>query len=141
MMNWHFMSRSTDEYEPNRWVPFGAAIGFHLFLIIWNPTILKASPYTIATPMITVKVMDHLPVLEPPKRAPVPKVEKKPVHKAKKSGLSPVTHPRPISITPHHMTPKAPPKPVAPKLFVSRITMPKFVPHQADEPMAASPLP
>jgi len=125
-----------DKYATNKWVPFAAALGFHAFLLILNPTILKASSYVMSMPVINVKMMDHLPVIEPPK--PVQrKVEKKHVHKAKKSGLSPSAHARPIPVMRHHLIPK----PAAHIPFVSKITMPKFVPHAADEPIAASPIP
>ena len=44
----------------------------------------------------------------------------------------------PIAITRH----KLPPKPVAaPKPFVSKIEIPKFMPKQTEEPIAASPIP
>src|SRR5258706_3486942 len=125
-----------DKYETNKWVPFAAALGFHIFLVIWDPTILKASSYVMSTPVINVKMMDHLPVIEQPK--PVErKIEKKRVHKAKKSGLSPSAHARLIPVMRHHVMPK----PAAHIPFVSKITMPKFVPHQPDEPIAASPIP
>jgi len=144
MLNSRALSFSMDEtYEINKFIPFAAALGFHIFLAIWDPTILKAGSYTMQTPTITVKIMDHLPVMGQPKRmAPKPvvkKVEKKPpVHKAKKSGLSHTFHAHPIAVTRHPMMAI---KHSAPKPFVSKITMPKFVPHEADEPIAASPLP
>src|SRR5437764_3340844 len=120
-----------DKYATNKWMPFAAALGFHMFLLIWDPTILKASSYVMSTPVISVKMMDHLPVIEPLKELPKPvppkpvhrKVEKKPpVHKAKKSGLSPVVHAHPIPVMHHHLMPK----PAAHIPFVSKITMPKF---------------
>ena len=131
-----------DYYLPNKWVPFAAAMAFHLFLVIWDPTILKASPYGFAHEVITVKMMDHLPVMEAPKPLPKPvekKIEKKHhvVKKAKKSGLSMSSKSKPLAITAH----KVVAKPAAPKPFVSKIAMPKFVPTETDEPIAASPMP
>jgi TonB family protein len=131
-----------DQYLPNKWVPFCAAMTFHMLLLMWDPTILKASAYHYAMQTIDVKVMDHLPVLEPVKPAPKPvekKVEKKhPAKKAKKSGLSISAKSHPLAVVPHKIAPKVHP---APKPFVSKIQMPKFVPTETDEPIAASPLP
>ena len=126
-----------DYYLPNRAVPFMAAFGFHIFLMIWNPTIWKTSPYNASTPVINVRVMDHFPTVAPVKPkvvppAPKPKhVEKRvPAKKAKKSGLSMSAKAKPMAITPHHkIVSKAL---AAPKPFVSKITMPKFVPRQSD---------
>src|SRR5258706_11629892 len=126
-----------DYYLPNKWVPFSAAMAFHVFLLMWDPTILKAGTYNMPAQIINVRMMDHLPVLEPVKPAPkviekkvVKKIEKKHVKKAKKSGLSLSTKAQPLAITRHKLTPK----PVAaPKPFVSKITMPKFVPTETDE--------
>jgi periplasmic protein TonB len=133
--------RLDDTYDSKMTVPFAAALAFHIFLLIWDPTILKAGTYQMSAPTINVNVMDHLPVMEPVKPAPKPvekKVQKKHVKKAKKSGLSMATKAQPLSITRH----KVAPKPVAaPKPFVSKIAMPKFVPTESDEPVAASPLP
>ncbi len=131
-----------DPYSPNMSIPFGAAIAFHIFLLMWDPTILKAGSYNMQSQVINVRVMDHLPILEPVKPVPKPvekKVEKKhKAKKAKKSGISMSKKAQPLSITRHKVTPK----PVAaPKPFVSKITMPKFVPTETDEPIAASPLP
>ena len=58
-----------DHYLPNRWVPFMAAMAFHAFLVIWDPTILKAGQSTLPIQAISVRMMDHLPVMEPPKPA------------------------------------------------------------------------
>ena len=129
-----------DKYATNKWMPFAAALGFHMFLLIWDPTILKASSYVMSTPVISVRMMDQLPVIEQPKPEPPKpvqrKIEKKPVHKrAKKSGLSPVAHAHPVPVMHHHLMPK----PAAHVPFVSKITMPKFVPRESDEPIAASP--
>ena len=91
------------------------------------------------SPVINIKMMDHLPVIEPVKPVVKPvekKIEKKVVKRAKKSGLSMASKPQPLAITHHKLTPKASPKP-----FVSKITMPKFVPTETDEPIAASPIP
>ncbi len=133
-----------DYYLPNKWVPFTAAFGFHIFLMIWDPTILKASPYTAAAQVITVRVMERMPVMEPvkPKVVPPPPkhVEKKhPVKKAKKSGLSMSTKAKPMAIIPHRKPAHV--APPAPKPFVSKITMPKFVPRETEEAIAASPVP
>ncbi len=128
-------------YEPNKWLPFGAAMAFHIFLVLWDPTILKASPYSMAAQVINVKMMDHLPVLEQPKPIPKPvvkKIEKRHVQRARKSGLSPSAHAHPVAVTHHKLMPRAN---AAPKPFVSKITMPKFVPHETDEAIAASPIP
>lgn len=130
-------------FGSNTLMPMLMAFGFHAFLVVWNPTILKASAYSIAAP-ITVRVMDHLPVQVLPKPPePVKKVEPKkevpkPVKKAKKSGLSLSSKPIPAKITPRS-TPK--PAPVAAKPFVSKIAIPKFVPQDIDMPIAASPMP
>jgi len=124
-------------YSPNPWIAFGAALGFHVFLLMWDPTILKASAYHMSTPMISIKLMDHLPVVQQPKPVVKP-VEKKRVKKARKNGLSMhrTAHPMPVS---HQRTM---PKPKAARHpFVSKITMPKFVPREMDEPIAASPIP
>src|SRR5216684_3972383 len=95
MINARAMAMLDEYYVTNRWMPFAAAMGFHLFLIIWDPTILKASTYNLAPVIINVKMMDHLPVIDAPKPAPTPapkpverKIEKKRVKKAHKSGLS-----------------------------------------------------
>jgi TonB family protein len=131
-------------YLPNKWIPFAAAMAFHAALLMWDPTILKASPYNFAAQIINVRMMDHLPVLEPVKPAPTPvekKIEKKHVKKAKKSGLSLST--KAVSRRPataRRAVWRAHPV-AAPKPFVSKITMPKFVPTETDEPIAASPLP
>ncbi len=125
------------------WIPFSAGLAFHIFLLMWDPTILRAGAYQMQAQTINVRMMDHLPVMEAPKPAPKPvekKVEKKQKHvkKAKKSGLSMSTKAQPLAITRHKLAPK----PVtAPKPFVSKIAMPKFVPTESDEPIAASPLP
>jgi TonB family protein len=141
MMNIGVMAFERD-YTTNKWMPFMAAMGFHIFLLMWDPTILKAGTYAMQSQIINVKMMDHLPVMEPvqPKPAPKPerKIEKKIIKKAHKSGLSLSAKTSPMPIMPHHLTAK----PIAaPKPFVSRIEMPKFVPHETDEPIAASPLP
>jgi len=130
-------------YSPNKWVPFGAALAFHAMLLMWDPTILKASAYNFQAQIINVKMMDHLPVMEPvlPKvQPPAPKpVEKKRVEKkAKKSGLSvhAPSHPAPVTKRNIVVKPHAAPKP-----FVSKITIPKFVPTDSETPIAASPMP
>lgn len=133
-------------FGSNTWMPMFAALAFHAFLVFWDPTILKASAYNVTAP-ISVRMMDHLPVVELPKPTPPPPVKKveakkpapKPVvKKAKKSGLSLSSKPTPAKITPRSV-PK--PAPVAAKPFVSKISMPKFVPRDSDMPIAASPMP
>src|SRR5579864_4658278 len=142
MMNTHVMMMD-DYYQTNKWVPFGAALAFHVFLIMWDPTILKAGSYNFPPQIINVKMMDHLPVIEPvAKPAPVPKpvekkIEHKHVKKAKKSGLSMAAKAHPVPVSHQRIVAK----PAAPKPFVSKIEMPKFVPHETDEPIAASPIP
>jgi TonB family protein len=125
-------------YSPNKWLPFGAALGVHVFLLMWDPTILKASAYKFTAPLINVKMMDHLPVLEPvkPKVMPEPAVDKR--RKAKKSGLSMKAKAHPAAPLHDRVAPKPA---AAPKPFVSKITMPKYVPTETDESIAASPLP
>jgi TonB family protein len=131
-----------DHYLPNKWMPFAAAMGFHIFLIMWDPTLMRAGTASFPTQVITVKMMDHLPVMEPAKPAPKPVVKKAEkrhaVKKAKKSGISMSAKSHPLAITRHKLTRKPL---AAPKPFVSKITMPKFVPTESDEPIAASPLP
>jgi TonB family protein len=124
-------------YQPNVTLAFAAALGFHVFLLIWDPTILKASAYQMAAPMISIRMLDHLPVVQQPKPVVKP-VEKKKVKKARKSGLSMqrTKHTVPVSRSRPVLKPRAAPKP-----FMSKITMPKFIPRESDEPMAASPLP
>src|SRR5882762_3269651 len=121
MINAGAMTMLDEYYVTNRWMPFAAAMGFHLFLLMWDPTILKASTYNLAPVIINVKMMDHLPVIEQPKIAPKPverKIEKKHVKKAHKSGLSLSAKPHPLAITRHPL----PPKPLAaPKPFQSKI--------------------
>ena len=130
-----------DDYLTNKWVPFIAAMGFHLFLLLWDPTILKAGTYSMAQQIINVKVMDRLPVVEQTKPVPKPerKIEKKHVHKAHKSGISMSRKSEPLAISRHPMTKM---KAVsAPKPFASKIAMPKFVPHETEDAIAASPIP
>ncbi len=129
------------QYMPSLWVPFGAAVTFHFLLLAWNPTMFASGPGLPDIPTMQVVFKDELPpVVEAPKPVPPPKpVEKKKElpKKAHKSGLA-MAHKKPL-----------PPAPVAharpapePKKFVSKITIPKFVPHAMDdEPIAASPLP
>lgn len=131
-------------FAPNPWLPMMAAMAFHAVLLVWDPTILKASHFELAAP-ISIRMMDHLPVLEAPKPPPpvVKKVEEKkpapkPVKKAKKSGLSLSAKSQPAVIAPHKPAKVAP---VAPKPFVSKISMPKFTPRDSDMPIAASPMP
>jgi len=130
-----------DFYLPNKWLPFGAAMAVHVMLFVWNPTLLSGGSYHVAPEVLQVQFMEKLPVMAPQPVKPVPKpVEKKPViKKAHKAGISVSRHQAPITITRHHVQPQhaAP----ARKPFVSKITMPKFVPHESDEPIAASPAP
>jgi TonB family protein len=132
-----FAMTQEESYQPNPMLAFGAAMGFHIFLLIWNPIILKASAYQMSAPVITVKMLDHLPLVQQPKPVVKP-VAKKAAKKAKKSGLSMHQAKHPAPVTRHHsvVRPKAVPKP-----FTSKITIPKFVPTDHDEPIAASPLP
>ncbi len=140
MMNTRMMTLE-EYYEPNKWIPFGAAMAFHIFLIMWDPTILKAGSYNFPAQIISVKMMDHLPMIEQPKPVSKPvvqKIEKRRVKKAKKSGLSMSSKAHPVAITRHKLMPRPA---AAPRPFVSKITMPKFVPRETDEPIAASPIP
>ena len=52
-----------DIYSPSPWPAFGAALAFHCFLLMWDPTILKASAYHMSTPVIRIEMLDHLPVV------------------------------------------------------------------------------
>ena len=45
-------------YSPNKMLPFAAAFGFHLFLLMWDPTILKSTAMNLSAPLINIKVMD-----------------------------------------------------------------------------------
>ncbi len=127
-------------YLPNRWMPFGAAITCHFMLLAWNPTLMPANPLQRAPAPMEVKVLDKMPsITEVKKPEPVkPKpIVKKVVKKAHKSGLSLSRPAKPIPVTTHAVVhAKATPHP-----FQSKITMPKFIPHASDEPLAASPAP
>ena len=127
-------------YLPNKWMPFGAALTFHFMLFAWNPTIMSAANTFHPPELMQVQFREALPVVEPvkPKVEPPKPVEKKHVKKAHKSGLSITHHPTPVAITRHHVV--AHPHP-APKRFVSKIEMPKFVPHASEDIVAASPSP
>ena len=128
-----------DLYVPNKWVPFGAALTFHFMLLAWNPTLMSGNSMN-PPEIMQVQFEDKLPIMAVKKPEPVvPKpVEKKIVKKAHKAGLSIAQHQqRAVPVTRHaaaHAQPTRHP-------FVSKITMPKFVPHESDEPIAASPAP
>ena len=121
-------------YSPNKWLPFGAAMTFHLALLAWDPTILKASAYAIPAQLINVRMLDHLPVIEPVKPVVKPLEKKHAVKKAKKSGLSMQARAHSVAGRIRRVAPKA-------KAYISKITIPKFVPRETDEPIAASPVP
>jgi TonB family protein len=121
-------------YLPNKWMPFGLAMAAHFLLLVWNPTIIKASAMHLSPQLIQIRFSTSLPpILEAPK--PVEKkksvTKKAAVKKAKKAGLA-LHKPKPITAQR-----KAPPA----KHFVSKIEIPKFVPGESAEPIAASPLP
>jgi TonB family protein len=126
-----------DWYQPNPWVAYGAAVGFHLFLFIWNPVVLKASAYHMAAPVIAIKLLDHMPLVQSPVPAVKP-IQKKAVKKAKRGGLSMhhAAHPAPVNR--HRLAARSRP---APRPFVSKITIPKYIPVDRDEPIAGSPIP
>jgi TonB family protein len=125
-------------YSPNKWLPFGAALAFHMALLAWDPTILKASAYLPAMPLINIKMLDHLPVIEPVKPAARPPAHRAAVKKARKSGLSMKAKAHPVTVSRHKAAPKVK---TAPRPFLTKITVPKFVPREIDEPIAASPMP
>lgn len=125
-------------YLPNQWMPFSAAMGFHFFLLLWNPVILSQGTSIKPPPPIEIKMADHLPSLDIPKPKPI---EKKVVKKAKKSGLAMQPKPAPVQITRRQPKPATKPAAEAPKRFVSKVEIPKFVPRSNDEPIAASPIP
>lgn len=129
-----------DLYVPNKWVPFGAALTFHCMLLAWNPTLVSENYMHPGPEVMQVRFEDKLPIMQVKKPAPVvaKPMEKKVVKKAHKAGLSLAQrHPKPLPMTRHAVAHAKP----APHPFVSKITMPKFIPHEDDEPIAASPAP
>lgn len=129
-----------ESYLPNKWIPFMGAFTFHILLFAWNPTILSGGNYRPSSELLNVTIRESMPVMEAPKPEVKP-VEKPPVvKKSKKSGLSISKKAEPVTIS---KKPRVTPAPVkaAPKPFVSKITMPKFVPRSSDEMLAASPAP
>lgn len=125
-------------YSPNKWMPFGAALGFHLFFLMWDPTIMKGAAFNIPAQLINIKVMDHLPVMAPARPVIKPAAKHHVNKKAKRSGLSMHAKAHPTPVSREHQAPKVK---AVPRPFISKITIPKFVPTGTDEPIAASPLP
>jgi TonB family protein len=131
--------RWEDTFAPSMKGPYLLAIAFHACLFIWNPTIMRSSDMKPITDYMQIKFEDKLPeITKPEVKKAVPKpVHKKVVKKAKKSGLSMAKKPEAVSVTR-----RAPAKAkAAPKPFVSKINIPKFVPRDSDEIIAASPAP
>jgi TonB family protein len=126
-----------DFYLADKRMPFIAAFACHAMLFVWNPTMMHANPLYRNVPTLEIKYLDRLPAA--PVKKPLPKpVEKHKPKKAHKSGLA--LHPKP-NPAPHISHSKPIPKP-KPKPFVSKIVIPKFVPHTMDDaPIAASPAP
>lgn len=118
-------------YTPNQTMPLMAAVALHAMLFILNPTILKrgVNPFN-GFPTMVIHTADHLPVLAPPLPKPVPKPV--PKHEKKKKGLA-RQHPKPIAAKP-----KPAPKPIVHKPFVSHIDMPKFLPRDNEDVLAAT---
>jgi TonB family protein len=134
--------RSLEEvFSPNPTLPLFAALGCHCLLFILNPTILKRGTSSFGElPPMVIKMADALPVLAPPipkpeiKQPPKPKAKPKPKPVPKKrAGLAPKMHPKPPIM-------QAKPKPVR-RTFISKVELPKFVPHDNDELLASSPRP
>ncbi|HVO32368.1 MAG TPA: energy transducer TonB [Elusimicrobiota bacterium] len=123
------------QYAPRLWGPYSAALAVHFMLIAWNPTLFVGGPSFAPPEMMQVEFRDQ-PVMEPalPKPPPPKVAEKKKPRKARhKSGLAKKA---PV-VAARHPTPRP-----APKRFVSKIAIPKFIPHSMDDaPIAASPIP
>lgn len=132
LLNWE------EAYSPGHKGPFTMAIIAHAFLFLWNPIVMKAGQFNPAEMYMNVTYRDTMPVVPPPpvvKPEPKKPEPKPPKKKAKKSGLSMSQKPKPMTITK-----KVEPKPT-PKPFVSKVTMPKYIPRSEDDMIAASPAP
>ncbi len=126
--------RSWDEaFISSKKGPFTLALLFHMSLFVWNPIIMK-SDLKPQEEFLQVKYQDAMPVIPKPE-VKKPEVKKKEVaKKAKKSGLTVTQKPKPMTITKK----VAPPQP---KPFISKISIPKFVPRTSEDIIAASPTP
>lgn len=131
---------SLDQYS-NNWLPLMGALGFHVMLIAWNPNVITPSAYKGPSQAMEVKILDAMPVVEPPKALPKPTPKPEPVvKKAKKAGLQ-VNKNQALTVS-KKPAKAAPPAPAPKPKFVSKIEMPKFVPRSnSEEAIAASPAP
>jgi TonB family protein len=123
-------------YVPNKWGPTFTAVAFHAMLLAWNPLIMPGASLRPEIPMMTVEYRESLPpppVVQPkPIPPPPPKKEKKIMKKSRHAAIA----------SSRHMTHPVVRRPkIAPKPFVSRIALPKFVPHTSEDIVAASPAP
>jgi TonB family protein len=124
-----------DNFEmPNVWNAFGFAIGIHVMMFLWNPTLLSGGATHQSPLLMQVEFRDKMPLL--PK--PVPQVAKRIqkehlVRKAHKAGLSLASRSHaPALIHPVKHLMKVVSKPRA-RSRPAPMKMPKFIPHASDE--------
>jgi TonB family protein len=114
--------------EPSIRQAFKYALGAHIALFIWNPTLLSGGAMNHAPTLFQVEFREALP--KPP--VPILKHEKAVVKKAHKSGLSLAKQARIAAIHPVKHPSRTISKP-APRSRPAAIKMPKFIPHAVDE--------
>ena len=126
------VSLGHDIEMPSVWTAFGYALGFHVLMFLWNPTILTGGTANHAPLLMQVEFRDKLPVTPKPQQVAKRIVHKQIVKKAHKSGLSLArAHIAPITTHRHKPVIRQAAAP-RPKTLISRVKIPKFIPHASD---------